>query len=140
MNISLEVALANGLPAAGQAQDFHNLSPWNRALRRMPALLLTLIIELFVAFIVSEYADCDFKLLRVTSVLPPGDRQKWGRYKIEEYDNMSTAISHNSKCWDKLQTGMLDGYYTRLRTFWSPAAVVALYSSSCPSLILTMDA
>ena len=86
MRISLEVALANGEREAAAARAFHELPAWRRALRRIvPALLLTLIIELFVAFIVSEYTDCNFKLLRVTSVFSPGDT-KMRKTQIGQFD------------------------------------------------------
>ncbi|CAE7311224.1 mgtE [Symbiodinium necroappetens] len=40
-----------------QAWDEHNKPAWRRAVSRMPALLVTLVIELFVALIVTEYTD-----------------------------------------------------------------------------------
>ena len=40
-----------------QARAFHMKPLWRRALLRMPALIVTLMIEMFVALIVTKYAD-----------------------------------------------------------------------------------
>ena len=56
--LTLEVAPTDGArEGEQQAWDEHKKPAWRRAVSRMPALLVTLVIELFVAFIVSEYSD-----------------------------------------------------------------------------------
>ncbi|CAE7840768.1 mgtE [Symbiodinium sp. CCMP2592] len=57
VEINEDAVLEDARGAATKARAFHDLPVWKRALWRMPALGLTLIIELIVAFFISSYQD-----------------------------------------------------------------------------------